>query len=64
MQSKKSDTEWVRYWDKLMNQSAKPIDWGTIVHEKPKHKNLTVTEEAKVHKTSKRKFKIKHNNKN
>lgn len=55
-----SDKKWSDYWDDLMNQSSEPVDWGTIVHEKPKHSKLTTEQESKVHKT-RRKFKIKHN---
>lgn len=54
-----SDKKWTEYWDDLMTKSADPVEWGTIVHEKPKHKNLTTEEEAKVHKT-RRKFKVKY----
>ena len=54
-----SDKKWSEYWDDLMSQSKDPVDWGTIVQEKPKHKDLTMEEESKVHKT-RRKFKVKY----
>jgi len=55
-----SDKNWQNYWDDLMEQSDKPVSWGTIVNEKPLHGDKTVTEESKIHKTKKRKFKVKY----
>jgi len=57
---KKSDKNWEDYWNKLMLKSKKPIPWGTIVHEKPKHGDLTSTEDASQHKEiKKQRFKKK-----
>jgi len=58
---KKSDAEWQKYWDELMQQSDNPVPWGTIVEEKPLHGELSTTEDAKKHdlsKTKKRRFKV------
>ena len=33
-----------------------PVDWGTIVYEKPKHNTKTIDEEQKLHNTKKSKF--------
>jgi hypothetical protein len=45
-----SDKEWQDYWDQLMLKSKKPVPWGTIVQEKPKHGDLSSSDDTKLHK--------------
>lgn len=57
---KTSDVEWQEYWDELMMKSKKPVPWGTIVHEKPKHGDLSSTQDTQKHlKSKKTRFKKK-----
>ena len=52
-----SDKRWVDYWDNYMGEEPMdPVDWGTIVYEKPKHNTKTIDEEQKLHNTKKSKF--------
>jgi hypothetical protein len=52
-----SDKRWVEYWDNYMGEEpVDPVDWGTIVYEKPKHNTKTINEEQELHNTKKSKF--------
>jgi hypothetical protein len=52
-----SDKRWVEYWDNYMGEEPMdPVDWGTIVYEKPKHNTKTIDEEQQLHNTKKSKF--------
>lgn len=61
MKSILSDKDWRQYWDELMSKSKDPVLWGTIVEEKPKHKNLTTEEDTKTHNDQHKKRKFKTN---
>lgn len=48
-------SKWSDYWDELMLESKKPVPWGTIVEEKPKHGDKSTSEESKIHRFKKKK---------